>query len=355
MKRMGGIRMKTRLAALLLCVLPLLCKTVAASDAQYVIVIRNGRVLDGSGNPWVPADVAIKNGRFAKIGRVAGHGKREIDAAGDYVSPGWIDMMDQSGAVLLRNGLAENMLREGVTTAIAGESGMAVPAAQAADYFDRLEKQGISLNFGSYYGAGQARMEVMGDADSRPTPEQMEQMKAHVDQAMRAGAMGIATALIYPPQSFQTTQDLIELARVAGKYGGIYASHLRDESAGLLGAIGESIKIGEQAGVQVEVFHFKAAYAPGWGKLVWSAFCAPGAARRLSACVPTWMRCPCPNTIDLPTNRPSVGACTAVATMGTRPCCWGRRSTCPRIAISMERWCSSSSRPRKAATPARVP
>src|SRR6185437_14469929 len=239
-----------------------------AEEPAYDLVIRNGRMLDGQGNPWVRADVAIKDGKFAKIGRVTGHGRREIDASGEYVSPGWIDMMDQSGEVLLKNGLAENKVREGVTTAIAGEGGTPVPSAKIPEYFAQLEKQGISLNFGTYYSSGQARVEVMGDVAGKPSPEQMEKMKAHVDEAMRAGAMGIATALIYPPDAFQSTDDLIELARVAAKYGGIYASHMRDESARLLQAIGESIEIGEKSGIQVEIFHFKAAYAPGWGKLV---------------------------------------------------------------------------------------
>src|ERR1700733_12541626 len=159
---------------------------------MYDVVIRNGRLLDGLGNPWVRADVAIKDGRFAKIGRIEGRGVREIDAQGEYVSPGWIDMMDQSGEVLLKNGLAENKLREGVTTAIAGEGGTPVPSAKIADYLKKLEAQGISLNFGSYYGSGQARVGVMGDVGGHPTAEQLDTMKAHVDEAMRAGAMGIA-------------------------------------------------------------------------------------------------------------------------------------------------------------------
>jgi N-acyl-D-amino-acid deacylase len=240
---------------------------VSAAPA-YDVVIRNGRVLDGAGNPWVRADIAITSGRFVKIGRIEGRGVREIDAQGDYVSPGWIDMMDQSGEVLLKNGLAENKLREGVTTAIAGEGGTPVPSAQIDEYFNKLERQGISLNFGTYYSSAQARVEVMGDGAGRPTAQQLDGMRAHVDEAMRAGAMGIATALIYPPDSFQSTEDLVELARVAAKYGGIYASHMRDESAKLLQAIGESIEIGEKTGIQVEIFHFKGAYAPGWEKLV---------------------------------------------------------------------------------------
>jgi N-acyl-D-amino-acid deacylase len=241
---------------------------LAQSAPAYDLVIRNGRLLDGNGNPWVKADVAIKDGRFAKVGLVEGRGTREIDAQGDYVSPGWIDMMDQSGEVLLKNGLAENKLREGVTSAIAGEGGTPVPAAKIREYFKTLETQGISLNFGSYYGAGQARVEVMGDVAGHPSSQQLDAMRSRVDEAMRAGAMGIATALIYPPDAFQSTEDLIELARVAAKHGGIYASHMRDESAKLLEAIGESIEIGEKTGIQVEIFHFKGAYAPGWGKLV---------------------------------------------------------------------------------------
>jgi N-acyl-D-amino-acid deacylase len=262
--------MTLRMAALLVGLVLSACAASAFAQpaAMYDVVIRNGRVLDGGGNPWVNADVAIKDGRFVKIGRVEGRGSREIDVQGDYVSPGWIDMMDQSGEVLLKNGLAENKLREGVTSAIAGEGGTPVPAAQIADYFKRLETQGISLNFGTYYSSGQARVEVMGDVAGHPNAQQMDAMKVHVDEAMRAGAMGIATALIYPPDAFQSTDDLVELARVAARRGGIYASHMRDESAKLLQAIGESIEIGEKTGIQVEIFHFKGAYAPGWGKLV---------------------------------------------------------------------------------------
>jgi len=262
--------MKLRMAAVSLLGLSLAIgvSAFAQSAPIYDVVIRNGRLLDGDGNPWVNADVAIKDGRFVKIGRVEGRGSREIDAQGDYVSPGWIDMMDQSGEVLLKNGLAENKLREGVTSAIAGEGGTPVPSAQIADYFKKLETQGISLNFGTYYSSGQARVEVMGDVAGHPSAQQMDAMKAHVDEAMRAGALGIATALIYPPDSFQSTDDLVELARVAARRGGIYASHMRDESAKLLQAIGESIEIGEKTGIQVEIFHFKGAYAPGWGKLV---------------------------------------------------------------------------------------
>jgi N-acyl-D-amino-acid deacylase len=258
-------------AHLLFAAVAQLALSGAALAADYDVVIRNGRVLDGSGNPWVAADIAIANGRFVKIGRVEGRGTREIDARDAYVSPGWIDMMDQSGAALLRDGLAENKLRQGITTAIGGESGTPVGSAALPSYFGTLGKQGISLNFGSYYGATQARIEVMGDVAGQPSPAQLEQMKSHVEQAMKAGAMGIATALIYTPATFQSTDELVQLAQVAARYDGIYASHMRDESEKLLEAIRESIEIGERAGIDVEIFHFKAAYAPGWGKLVGEA------------------------------------------------------------------------------------
>jgi N-acyl-D-amino-acid deacylase len=251
----------------------------AESKTTYDVVIRNGRVLDGLGNPWVRADIGVRDGRIVRIGKIAEHGRRDIDAADRYVSPGWIDMMDQSGEVLRTHGLAENKLGQGVTTAIGGEGGTPVPAAEIAAYFEQLRTQGISMNFGTYYSSGQARVAVMGDGVGKPTAAQLEKMKALVETAMRAGAMGIATALIYPPDSFQATDDLVELAKVAARYDGIYASHMRDESADLLKAIGESIEIGERSGIQVEIFHFKGAFQPQWGKLVPQAITLVDSAR----------------------------------------------------------------------------
>src|SRR5580704_8907146 len=142
-------------------------------DFEYDIVIRGGRVLDGAGNPCIFADVAIKDGRFVKLGKIPGRGRTEIDAHGRYVSPGWIDMMDQSGIALPQNGLAENKLMEGVTTAIGGEGGTPVPAEQLRDFWASLEKSGISLNWGSYFSETQARIAVLGYDSRQPTPEEL--------------------------------------------------------------------------------------------------------------------------------------------------------------------------------------
>ena len=255
------------------------CVPLTARAQDYDLVIRNGRVLDGQGNPWILADVAIKGGRFAKIGKISERGRTEIDAKGKYVSPGWIDMMDQSGSVLPRSGLAENKLQEGVTTAIGGEGGTPVPASKVAEYFTNLEQQGISINFGSYFSETQARRAVLGMSARKPTPEELDRMRAIVDTAMRGGAMGLTTALIYPPSSYATTDEIAEVAKAAAKYGGVYASHIRGEGKEVVESVNEAIAIGERAGMPVEVFHLKVAHRPGWGILMDSVRQAVEAAR----------------------------------------------------------------------------
>jgi N-acyl-D-aspartate/D-glutamate deacylase len=263
---------RTVLAVFVVCLLflNLFSVPIAAQTAEplYDVVIRNGRVLDGAGNPWILADVAIKDGRFVRIGKVDGKGKREIDATGKYVSPGWIDMLDQSGGVLPRNGLAESKLQMGVTTGIAGEAGTPVPAEKLAEYFAGLEKSGISMNFGTAYSETQARVAVLGESAREPTPDELVRMGTIVETAMKAGALGITTALIYPPAAYSKTNELIEMGKVAGRYGGFYSSHVRGEGKELLDSIDEAITIGEKGGLPVEIFHLKAAYQPGWGTLM---------------------------------------------------------------------------------------
>ena len=249
----------------------LLTLATAGHAQGYDIVIRNGRVLDGMGNPWILADVGIRGGKVAKIGRITEAGAREIDATGKYVTPGWIDMMDQSGGVLMDNGLAENKVLQGVTTSIGGEGGFPVPAGRIGEYFQTLERQGISMNFGSYFSETQARNAVVGPLARKPTEDEFIRMRAIVDTAMRSGAMGMTTALIYPPSSYATTEELIEVAKAIAPYGGTYASHIRGEGKELIESIAEAIRIGEEAKVPVEIFHLKAAYKPGWGKLMRAA------------------------------------------------------------------------------------
>ena len=231
----------------------------------YDVVIRGGHVLDGAGNPWIAADVAIQGGRFVRVGKVDGTGRTELDARGRYVSPGWIDMMDQSGAVLLKNGLAQTKLQEGVTSAIAGEGGPPVPIDSLTDYFRRLETQGISLNFGTYVSESDLRVPLLGEMARDPTAAELDSMRALMASAMRQGALGMSTALIYPPLSYTKTPELIEMAKVAGKYGGIYSSHIRGEGKEILDALHEAIEIGEKGGLPVEIFHLKVAYQPSWG------------------------------------------------------------------------------------------
>ena len=267
---MTNFRRKSLRLFICLLALNLAQAPVAAQQSEpiYDVVIRNGRVLDGSGNPWILADVAIKDGRFARIGKVSGRGRQEIDARGRYVSPGWIDVMDQSGRALMQNGLAENKLMMGVTTGIGGEGGTPVPAGKIAEYFAGLEKTGISMNFGTYFSETQARVAVLGQDSRAPTAEELQRMKAIMETAMKAGAMGMTTALIYPPSSYASTNELIEMAKIAGQYGGIYASHIRGEGKELVQSIEEAITIGEKGGLPVEIFHLKAAFQPGWGKLM---------------------------------------------------------------------------------------
>ena len=205
----NSVRPIVNLSLIGLLILSLLAAPVAAQIDQttYDLVIRNGRVLDGAGNPSILADVAIKDGRFVRIGRVEGRGKREIDATGRYVSPGWIDMQDQSGNVLPRNGLAESKLLQGVTTGIAGEGGAPVAADKLGEYFAGLEKSGISMNFGTYYGETQTRVAVLGQDARDPTPEELDKMRAITETAMKNGAMGISTGNL--PFSPMVTASLI--------------------------------------------------------------------------------------------------------------------------------------------------
>jgi N-acyl-D-amino-acid deacylase len=261
-----------------------------AGSQSFEILIKNGRILDGTGNPWYSADIGIRGDRIVAIGKLSSAtGKKTIDAAGKIVAPGFIDTLGQSEMALLIDSRALSKLSQGITTEITGEGGSIAPQNDKTispmkpvldhyklkvdwttldGYFRRLEKQGTPLNIGTYVGAAQVREAVIGDDDRAPTPAELDQMKALVEQAMKDGAFGISTALIYPPGHYAKTEELIELAKVSARYGGLYATHMRSEGASEMAAVDEAIRIGREAGLPVEIFHLKVSGKPRWGSMV---------------------------------------------------------------------------------------
>ena len=252
------------------------------------VLITGARVVDGAGNPWFRADVGIVGDRIAAVGHLSGlPATRVIDAADRVVSPGFIDMMGQSSEVLVTDPpSAESKLRQGITTYLSGEGGSPAPQSDEtqprgpvvdgeelrwhtyAEYFAHLERLGIPINVVHDVGLTQVRRVVLGDEDVRPTPAQLEEMKALVRQAMEDGAVGVSTSLIYPPAIYASTEELTELARVAGEYGGVYFTHMRNESHAVLDAIREALTIGRGAGVPVHIYHLKAAGRENWPLMV---------------------------------------------------------------------------------------
>jgi dihydroorotase/N-acyl-D-amino-acid deacylase len=260
-----------------------------AIDAPFEIVITNGHIIDGTGSPWYSGDVGILDGHIAAIGNLSTAArKRTIDAQGKVVSPGFIDMLGQSEMSILVDPRLPSKIYQGITTEITGEGGSAAPLNDtiiATDrfgyehykitpdwrtfrqYFARLEKQGMGINLASFVGATQVRRMVLGDADVQPTPEQLEKMKTLVRDAMRDGAVGVSTALMYAPAPYAKTEELIALASEASRFDGIYATHMRNESDSVLEAIDEAVRIGREAHIPVEIWHFKVAGKSNFGKM----------------------------------------------------------------------------------------
>lgn len=280
------MRLLHRLAAyILLASVPV---ALAAQEEVYDVLIRNGRIIDGTGSPWYAGDVGIRGGRIVAIGTLDGAARQTVDAAGMVVAPGFIDMLGQSEMSILVDPRLPSKIFQGITTEITGEGGSAGPLDDsiiAADrsgydhygitpdwrtlgeYFARLEKQGIGINLASYVGATQVRRMVLGDGDRTPTPAELDRMKTLVREAMRDGAVGVSTALQYPPAPYAGTDELVALAAEAAKLGGLYATHMRSEGDRIDAALDETFRIGREAGIPVEIWHLKVAGKHNWGRM----------------------------------------------------------------------------------------
>ena len=284
---------KIQLQLVLIVTLAALCVTaiwVMASDtAPFDLVITNGHIIDGTGSPWYSGDVGITGRKITAIGNLSEQPrKRTIDAHGMVVAPGFMDMLGQSELTILVDPRLPSKIYQGITTEITGEGGSPAPLNDSIiqaeqtkyahyqitpdwrtlrQYFARLEKQGMGINLASYVGATQVRRMVLGDEDKQPTSAQLEQMKDLVRQAMRDGAVGVSTSLEYAPAPYAKTEELIALAREASKFGGIYATHMRSESDAVLTSIDESLRIGREAHIPVEIWHIKVAGKKNWGRM----------------------------------------------------------------------------------------
>ena len=267
----------------------LLAPAAHAQAVPYDVVIRNGHIIDGTGSPWYSGDIAIRGGRIAALGKLDGaSAKRTIDARGMVVAPGFIDMLGQSELTILVDPHLPSKIYQGITTEITGEGSTIAPITDdlvktdrvgyehygvqptwrtLREYFARLRKQGMGINLATYVGATQVRRVVIGDDNRAPTAAELERMKALVRDAMHDGAVGVSTSLQYAPAMYAKTEELIALAAEAGKLGGIYASHIRDEGDGVLPALDEAIQIGREGHLPVEIWHLKAAGKANWGRM----------------------------------------------------------------------------------------
>ncbi len=262
----------------------------ATPDAEYDLVIRNGRVVDGTGRRSFEADVAVRGDRVVRVGKVpaAARAKRTVDASGLVVAPGFIDLLGQSEQYVLIDPRAMSKVMMGVTTEVTGEGGSIAPVNERTlkedepfnrrynldvdwrtlhEYFRRLGLQGAGVNLATFVGATQVRAYVVGFDKRDPTPDELEQMKSLVADAMEDGALGLSTSLQYVPARFAKTDEIVELAKVARRYGGIYATHQRSEANALDASLAEVFEIARRARIPVEIWHLKAAYRKNWGRM----------------------------------------------------------------------------------------
>jgi len=281
---------KRNLIALILTALLLRgASSAQSSQTEFDLVITNGRIIDGTGSPWYSGDIGIRDGKIAAIGNLSNTArKRTIDAAGKVVTPGFIDLLGQSELTILVDPRLPSKIYQGITSEITGEGGSIAPLNDAIiqsdregydhykinpdwrtfrQYFARLERQGIGINVADYVGATQVRRMVLGDNDVQPTPAQLDQMKSLVRDAMKDGAVGVSTSLEYAPAPYAKTDELIALASEASKFGGIYATHMRSEGDAIMESIEETLRIGREALIPVEIWHLKVAGKTNWGRM----------------------------------------------------------------------------------------
>ncbi len=274
---------------LAILVLSLISAVACQRPAEYDLILRGGDLYDGSGgNPQV-ADIAVRNDTIVAIGDLSKvHGKAEIDVRGMAVAPGFINMMSQAGQTLIEDGKAQSDIRQGITLEVLGEGESMGPRNERMkedfvkghsdirydigwttldEYLRFLEKRGVTPNVASFIGAATPRVHVIGYDDRPPTEEELGRMQKLVGQAMEEGALGVASALIYPPGSFAKTEELVAMAKVAAKYDGLYISHLRSEGDDIVGATGEFLRIVREAGIRGEIFHLKTGGRENWAKM----------------------------------------------------------------------------------------
>ncbi len=303
--------------------------SACGAPVRYDVILRNGTIYDGSGSTPYVGDLAIDGDQIAAIGDLGrAEGRTEIDAAGLAVAPGFINMMCWANESLIEDGRSQSDIRQGVTLEILGEGDSMGPLNQAMkdemarrqgditydvewttldEYLQYLENRGVSPNVASFIGAATPREFVIGHEDRPATPEEIEEMQAMVRTAMQDGALGVASALIYPPGSFADTDELVALAAVAGEYDGMYISHVRGEGAHLLEAVDEVLTIAREAGVRAEIYHFKASGQPNWPlfdeavamveearadglEITADVYTYPASATGLNASMPPWVQ-----------------------------------------------------------------